>query len=94
MSVQVSCLPAATMKLAFNLAGVLLCVAAASAGEIKASLLWTENGGYKIVNELSESTNTVAWGTFINTINQTGWSHLEIKTSSAFDDHQQVITLL
>ena len=58
---------------------------------IKASLLWRPITGYTIVDgELTSSDDTLAWATFKNDINQTGWTYLEVKTFSRFDDQKQV----
>ncbi len=63
---------------------------AASNEPILASVLWSEDAGFHIAEELSKSPKTVAWGNFTNAINSTGWSYLEIKTDSNFPDKVQV----
>jgi len=73
---------------------VVVWFALASAAEesetIKASLLWTKENGFQVRhNELSLSEDTVAWATFKNEINQTGWTYLEVKTSGKFEDSIQ-----
>ena len=58
---------------------------------ILASMTWTSQNGYKLVeNQLLDSEETVAIVNFTNAINKTGWSYLEVKTSSEFPDYVQV----
>ena len=61
---------------------------------ILASMTWSSENGYKLVqNQLLDSEETVAFVNFTNAINKTGWSYLEIKTSSQYPDYVQVLIL-
>ena len=58
---------------------------------ILASMTWSQDKGFNLlVNEISKIPETVGWVNFTNTINQTGWSYLEIKTNEKFPDKIQV----
>ena len=63
---------------------------------IYAKVLWnTEEGGFRLMKEPliqqgQEDDEVVAWGTFTNNINSTGWSFLEISTKESFPDKMQV----
>ena len=62
---------------------------------ILASMTWTKDKGFELVkNQLLESDQTVAVANFTNAINETGWSYLEIKTSSKFPDNVQVSMII
>ena len=62
---------------------------------ILASMTWSSENGYKLVqNQLLDSEETVAVVNFTNAINKTGWSYLEIKTSSQYPDYVQVKSFL
>ena len=62
---------------------------------VLASVTWNKKNGFQIVEELLDmekdgAGETVAVANFTNAVNQTGWSYLEIKTSSKFPDEIQV----
>ena len=62
---------------------------------VLASVTWNKKNGFQIVEELLDMEKdgvgeTVAVANFTNAVNQTGWSYLEIKTSSKFSDEIQV----
>ena len=55
------------------------------------SMTWSQDKGFNLlVNEISKIPETVGWINFTNSINQTGWSYLEIKTNENFPDKIQV----
>ncbi len=54
-----------------------------------ASMLWTRDEGLKLVDGAIVK-GAVAWATFEDRINETGWSFLEIETSPDFPDKIQV----
>ena len=58
---------------------------------ILASMTWSSENGYKLFeNQLLDSEETVAIVNFTNAVNKTGWSYLEVKTSSDYPDYVQV----
>lgn len=71
----------------------LLVVTCRAEDPVLATVTWDKQGGYDIVeNQLLSGNNVAAWINFTNTINQTGWSYLEVKTNDALPDQIQVRT--
>lgn len=70
-----------------------VCAAGAKEDPVLASVTWSEDHGFRLVNDVAtfENQDTVAVGNFTNAINETGWSYLEIKTDPRFPDNIQVI---
>lgn len=62
---------------------------------ISASILWNAKEGFRYV-EGPEALNThddkIAWATYTNAINSTGWAYLEVSTAASFPDRIQVMS--
>ena len=68
------------------------CALCASADDpILVSMHFTDDEGFKLIEgQLTSTHQTIAVSNFTNSINQTGWGYFEVRTSSHFEDGDQV----
>lgn len=57
---------------------------------IFSTVQWSPSSGFSLIKgPLNKTSQTVAWGSFTNAINQTGWSFLEVETDPSYPDEIQ-----